>query len=61
MNYIQNFYFMNTQTLNFTNLIPDNEYITIELKMYLSIQFFIIKCFKMQLITTNSGKKSYEE
>jgi len=35
MNYFQNFYFMNTQTFNLINLVPDNKYIPMELNMYL--------------------------
>jgi len=37
---------MNAQTLNFTNLIPDNKYITMELNMYVLIQFFYNQMFQ---------------
>ena len=46
MDYFRNFYFMNAQTLNFTNLIPDNKYITMELNMYVLIQFFYNQMFQ---------------
>jgi hypothetical protein len=44
--YFQNFYFMNTQTFNFINLVQDNN--TNETQhVFVKLEFFIIKCFKI--------------
>jgi hypothetical protein len=54
MNYFQNFYFMNTQTFNVTNLVQYNNTNKTQ-HVFVKLKFFYNQIFQ------NTGKKSDEE